>query len=82
METATVLIIFIASLLFGVTGYSMYSAFGPGSKNLRDPFEDHGAIRFGSFWRIITRLYFISILKLQPSTDVNSTIWGEIAVLL
>lgn len=45
METATVLIIFIASLLFGVTGYSMYTAFGPGSKNLRDPFEDHGAIR-------------------------------------
>ena len=46
METATVLIIFIASLLFGVTGYSMYAAFGPGSKNLRDPFEDHGVIRF------------------------------------
>jgi PsbN protein len=42
METATVLIIFIASL----TGYSMYTAFGPGSKNLRDPFEDHGVIRF------------------------------------
>lgn len=41
METATVLIIFIASLLFGVTGYSMYTAFGPGSKDLRDPFEDH-----------------------------------------
>ena len=46
METATVLIIFIASLLLGVTGYSMYTAFGPGSKDLRDPFEDHGAIRF------------------------------------
>ena len=46
METATVLIIFIASLLFGVTGYSMYTAFGPGSKDLRDPFEDHGVIRF------------------------------------
>ena len=45
METATVLIIFIASLLLGVTGYSMYTAFGPGSKELRDPFEDHGAIR-------------------------------------
>ena len=45
METATVLIIFIASLLLGVTGYSMYTAFGPGSKDLRDPFEDHGAIR-------------------------------------
>jgi hypothetical protein len=23
----------------------MYTAFGPGSKDLRDPFEDHGAIR-------------------------------------
>jgi PsbN protein len=46
METANVLIIFIASLLLGVTGYSMYTAFGPGSKGLRDPFEDHGAIRF------------------------------------
>jgi len=30
----------------GVTGYSMYTAFGPGSKDLRYPFEDHGAIRF------------------------------------
>nr|BDA98325.1 photosystem II protein N [Rhodomonas sp. NIES-1006] len=41
METATVLIIFIASLLIGVTGYSVYTAFGPNSKELRDPFEDH-----------------------------------------
>ena len=37
METATVLIIFIASLLIGLTGYSVYTAFGPGSKELRDP---------------------------------------------
>lgn len=55
METATVLIIFIASLLFGVTGYSMYTAFGPGSKDLRDPFEDHGAIRF--------QLILLSLIK-------------------
>ena len=55
METATVLIIFIASLLFGVTGYSMYTAFGPGSKDLRDPFEDHGVIRF--------QLMVLSIIK-------------------
>lgn len=41
METATVLIIFIASLLLGLTGYSVYTAFGPGSKELRDPFDDH-----------------------------------------
>ena len=50
METATVLIIFIASLLLGVTGYSMYTAFGPGAKDLRDPFEDHGAIRSQIEW--------------------------------
>ena len=41
METATVLIIFIASLLIGLTGYSVYTAFGPVSKELRDPFDDH-----------------------------------------
>ena len=41
METATVLIIFIASLLLGLTGYSVYTDFGPGSRELRDPFDDH-----------------------------------------
>ena len=41
METATVLIIFIASLLLGLTGYSVYTAFGPVSRELRDPFDDH-----------------------------------------
>nr|YP_009394201.1 photosystem II protein N [Rhodomela confervoides]ARW62763.1 photosystem II protein N [Rhodomela confervoides] len=41
METATVLSIFILSLLFGVTGYSIYTSFGPISKQLRDPFEEH-----------------------------------------
>ena len=41
METATLLIIFVSSLLLGVTSYSIYSSFGPGSKNLRDPFEEH-----------------------------------------
>jgi len=41
MEIATVLIIFVASLLVGITGYSIYSAFGPGSKMLTDPFEEH-----------------------------------------
>ena len=28
-------------LLLGLTGYSVYTAFGPGSKELRDPFDDH-----------------------------------------
>nr|WGH12883.1 photosystem II protein N [Echinothamnion sp.] len=41
METATVLSIFILSLLFGVTGYAIYTSFGPISKDLRDPFEEH-----------------------------------------
>nr|YP_009391925.1 photosystem II protein N [Acrosorium ciliolatum]ARW60069.1 photosystem II protein N [Acrosorium ciliolatum]QCI04890.1 photosystem II protein N [Bornetia secundiflora]QCI07084.1 photosystem II protein N [Haraldiophyllum bonnemaisonii] len=41
METATVLSIFILSLLLGITGYSIYTAFGPISKELRDPFEEH-----------------------------------------
>lgn len=41
MEIATVLNIFILSLLLGITGYSIYTAFGPSSKDLRDPFEEH-----------------------------------------
>jgi len=41
METATVLSIFISSLLLGVTGYSIYTSFGPISRELRDPFEEH-----------------------------------------
>ena len=41
MEIATVLSIFILSLLLGVTGYSIYTSFGPISKDLRDPFEEH-----------------------------------------
>lgn len=39
METATVLSIFISSLLLGITGYSIYTAFGPASKDLRDPMK-------------------------------------------
>jgi heme/copper-type cytochrome/quinol oxidase subunit 2 len=38
METATI-INFVSSLLLGITTYSIYTAFGPTSKNLRDPFE-------------------------------------------
>ncbi|CAM9089873.1 unnamed protein product [Discosporangium mesarthrocarpum] len=41
METATILVIFVSSLLIGITAYSIYTAFGPGSKFLRDPFEEH-----------------------------------------
>ena len=41
METATIIVIFVSSLLLGITMYSIYTAFGPTSKNLRDPFEEH-----------------------------------------
>ena len=41
METSTILIIFVSSVLIGITAYSTYTAFGPGSKLLRDPFEEH-----------------------------------------
>nr|YP_011005281.1 Photosystem II reaction center protein N [Chorda asiatica]QWK43173.1 photosystem II protein N [Chorda asiatica]WAM62144.1 Photosystem II reaction center protein N [Chorda asiatica] len=41
METSTILIIFVSSLLIGITAYSTYTAFGPNSKFLRDPFEEH-----------------------------------------
>jgi PsbN protein len=41
MEIATILSIFISGLLIGVTGYSIYTSFGPASKGLRDPFEEH-----------------------------------------
>lgn len=41
METATILVIFVSSLLLGVTAYSIYIAFGPTAVMLRDPFDDH-----------------------------------------
>jgi PsbN protein len=41
MESASLLIIFMASLLVGISGYSVYTSFGPPSENLRDPFEEH-----------------------------------------
>ncbi|MBW4518320.1 MAG: photosystem II reaction center protein PsbN [Scytolyngbya sp. HA4215-MV1] len=41
MEPATALNISICALLVGITGYTIYTAFGPPSKDLSDPFEDH-----------------------------------------
>ena len=41
MEPATVLIISIGAILVAVTGFSIYTAFGPPSIDLSDPFEDH-----------------------------------------
>ncbi|MBD1836898.1 photosystem II reaction center protein PsbN [Coleofasciculus sp. FACHB-64] len=41
MEPATVLSISIATFLVAITGFTIYTAFGPPSKELSDPFEDH-----------------------------------------
>lgn len=41
MEPATVLSISIAAFLVAITGFIIYTAFGPPSKELSDPFEDH-----------------------------------------
>ncbi|PSB18772.1 photosystem II reaction center protein PsbN [filamentous cyanobacterium CCP1] len=41
MESATVLIITIGAFLLAITGFSVYTSFGPPSKELSDPFEDH-----------------------------------------
>ena len=41
MEPAIVLSISIGAVLVAITGYSIYTAFGPPSAALGDPFEDH-----------------------------------------
>jgi PsbN protein len=41
MEPAIVLIISVGAIVIGITGYGIYTAFGPPSKELADPFEDH-----------------------------------------
>ncbi|MEM8778715.1 MAG: photosystem II reaction center protein PsbN [Cyanobacteria bacterium P01_G01_bin.49] len=41
MEPATVLSIVIGSILVFITGFAIYTAFGPPSAQLNDPFEDH-----------------------------------------
>ncbi|MCF4970799.1 photosystem II reaction center protein PsbN [Nostoc sp. CMAA1605] len=41
MEPAIVLIISVAAAVIGITGFGIYTAFGPPSKELSDPFEDH-----------------------------------------
>nr|YP_009540872.1 photosystem II N protein [Phacus inflexus]AYQ93335.1 photosystem II N protein [Phacus inflexus] len=33
--------IFISCVLITITAYSIFIGFGPESKNLRDPFEEH-----------------------------------------
>jgi PsbN protein len=41
METATLVAIFVSSLLVSFTGYALYTAFGQPAQDLRDPFEEH-----------------------------------------
>ncbi|MBD2462639.1 photosystem II reaction center protein PsbN [Oscillatoria sp. FACHB-1407] len=41
MEPATVLSISIGAILVAITGMAIYTSFGPPSKELDDPFEDH-----------------------------------------
>ncbi len=41
MEPATVLIISVGAVLVAVTGFALYLSFGPPSKQLADPFDDH-----------------------------------------
>jgi PsbN protein len=41
VEPAIVLSITIAAICIGITGYSIYLSFGPPSKELADPFDDH-----------------------------------------
>ncbi len=41
METATIISVSIGVILFAFTVYAIYTAFGPPSSELSDPFEDH-----------------------------------------
>ncbi|NJL44736.1 MAG: photosystem II reaction center protein PsbN [Leptolyngbyaceae cyanobacterium SM2_3_12] len=41
MEPATVLIISVGAVLLFVTAYALYTSFGPPSKQLADPFDEH-----------------------------------------
>jgi PsbN protein len=41
MEPAMALNISILATIVSLTGYAIYTAFGPPSKELGDPYEDH-----------------------------------------
>ncbi|MDF5739263.1 MULTISPECIES: photosystem II reaction center protein PsbN [unclassified Nostoc] len=41
MEPAIVLSISMAAVVVVITGLSIYTSFGPPSKQLNDPFDDH-----------------------------------------
>lgn len=41
MEPAIVVSITISAILVSITGWAIYTSFGPPSAQLSDPFEDH-----------------------------------------
>uniref|UniRef100_B8HR14 Protein PsbN n=1 Tax=Cyanothece sp. (strain PCC 7425 / ATCC 29141) TaxID=395961 RepID=B8HR14_CYAP4 len=41
MEPATVLSIAIAGICIAITGLAIYTSFGPPSRELADPFDEH-----------------------------------------
>ena len=41
MEPAAMISISVAAALVAVTGFAIYMSFGPPSKQLADPFDDH-----------------------------------------
>ncbi|NJK27768.1 MAG: photosystem II reaction center protein PsbN [Coleofasciculaceae cyanobacterium SM2_3_26] len=41
MDSTTTLVLAIAAFLIAITGFSVYTAFGPPSKKLADPFDEH-----------------------------------------
>jgi PsbN protein len=41
MESATVISITFAVILIAITGFAVYTSFGPPSAELSDPFDDH-----------------------------------------
>ncbi|OKH41223.1 photosystem II reaction center protein PsbN [Dulcicalothrix desertica] len=41
LEPATVMIIAVSAIVVVITGASIYTSFGPPSKQLADPFDDH-----------------------------------------
>ncbi|HYX17412.1 MAG TPA: photosystem II reaction center protein PsbN [Nostoc sp.] len=41
MEPAIVLSISVAAVVVAITGLSIYTSFGPPSKQLNDPYDDH-----------------------------------------
>ena len=67
MEPALTLSICIAVFVIALTGYAIYTAFGPASTDLRDPFEEHedyhgvGDIRRDVPRRVSDILYFLRV---------------------